>query len=100
MQARWPSPLRAVGEELEALCNIYVWPPHKRPTDGAGRHGSLHAKCAVADEQTILVSSANLTEYALSLNMELGLLVHGGDLPGRAADHLRDLMSANVLVPI
>lgn len=27
------------------------------------------------------ISSANLTEYALSLNMELGILVKGGNLP-------------------
>lgn len=59
--------IRAVGKELEALCNIYVWPSDKRPKDTAGRYGSLHAKCAVADEETALISSANLTEYALNL---------------------------------
>ena len=47
-----------------------------------------------------LISSANLTEYALNLNMELGLLVRGGDLPGRVVGHLRRLMREGVLVPV
>lgn len=91
---------RTVGEELGALCNIYVWPPDKRPRDDAGRYGSLHAKCALADEETALISSANLTEFALNLNVELGLLVHDGALPGRVVEHLRRLMDENVLVSI
>jgi cardiolipin synthase A/B len=49
---------------------------------------------------SVLISSANLTEYALNLNMELGLLVRGGDLPGHPVGHLRRLMNENVLVPI
>nr|MBA2535353.1 phospholipase [Rubrobacter sp.] len=44
---------RAVGEELEALCSIYIWPPDERPRDSAGRYGSLHAKCAVADTDAV-----------------------------------------------
>lgn len=92
--------IKAVGDELEALSKIYVWPPDKRLKDAAGRRGSLHAKCAVADEDVLLVSSANLTEYALNLNMELGLLVRGGDLPGRVVRHLQQLVEEKVLVPI
>ena len=57
----------ALGQELKSLCDIYVWPPAKRPRYAAGRHGSLHAKCAVADTDAVLVSSANLTEYAVAL---------------------------------
>jgi phosphatidylserine/phosphatidylglycerophosphate/cardiolipin synthase-like enzyme len=75
--------VKAIGEKLEVLSNIYTWPPDKRPKDAAGRHGSLHAKCAVSDATNLLISSANLTEYALNLNMELGILVRGGSLPGR-----------------
>lgn len=88
---------RAVGEELEALCNIYIWPPEERPKDTAGRYGSLHAKCAVADANAVLISSANLTEYALALNMELGLLVRGGELPSQVVAHLRQLIDGKVL---
>ena len=32
---------------------------------------------------------ANLTEYAMNLNMELGLLVKGGDAPRDLDAHLR-----------
>ena len=88
---------KAVGEELEALCNIYIWPPDGRPRDSVGRYGSLHAKCAVADTNAVLISSANLTEYALALNMELGLLVRGGNLPNRLLTHLRQLIEGSVL---
>lgn len=90
----------AIGEELEALCDIYVWPARRRPRDPAGRHGSLHAKCAVADADAVLISSANLTEYALNLNMELGLFVRGGDMPRRLVEHLRRLIDENVLIPV
>lgn len=88
---------RAVGEELEALCNIYIWPPEERPKDTAGRFGALHAKCAVADANAALISSANLTEYALALNMEMGLLVRGGELPRQVVTHLRQLIENIVL---
>jgi cardiolipin synthase len=54
----------------------------------------------VADEAALLVSSANLTEYALNLNMELGLLVRGGDLPALVVGHLRRLVEERVLLPI
>lgn len=92
--------LKALGEELKGLSKVYLWPLDKRPKDPAGRHGSLHAKCAVADEAALLVSSANLTEYALNLNMELGLLVRGGDLPGRVVGHLRQLVEEDTLVSV
>lgn len=89
----------ALGEELEGLCDVYVWPSEKRPKDTGGRHGSLHAKCAVADTDAVLISSANLTEYALALNMELGVLVRGGELPKRVVEHLQRLIDEGTLSP-
>lgn len=61
--------LDALGKEMRDLASVYVWLLESRPKDGAGRHGSLHAKCAVADGARLLVSSANLTEFALNMNM-------------------------------
>lgn len=52
---------------------VYVWPIERRPTDERARHGTLHAKGLVIDERMAFVTSANLTEDALSLNMELGI---------------------------
>jgi phosphatidylserine/phosphatidylglycerophosphate/cardiolipin synthase-like enzyme len=92
--------IKAMGEELEALSNVYIWPPEKRPKDAAGRHGSLHAKCAVSDGTKLLVSSANLTEYALSMNMELGVLLRGGRLPGRVKEHLQRLITEGMLTSV
>ena len=92
--------IKAVGGELEALSNIYTWPLDKRPKDAAGRHGSLHAKCAVSDGTDLLISSANLTEYALNMNMELGILGRGGSLPGRVVRHLQQLVDEETLMPV
>ncbi len=92
--------LEALDEEMRDLASVYVWPLERRPKDLAGRHGSLHAKCAIVDGARLLVSSANLTEFALNMNMELGLLVRGEDLPGRVVEHLNQLIRERVLVPL
>lgn len=84
--------LAAFGAEVRQAARIYVWPLEKRPRAADGRHGSLHAKVAVADGRVMLVSSANLTEYALTLNMELGVLIRGGPAAGRVAEHLARLV--------
>lgn len=89
--------LVAFGTPVAAQAEIYRWPLQQRPTDSEGRHGSLHAKCAVADKQSMLISSANLTHYALELNMELGLLVRGGSLPQQVNDHIQQLIQRGVL---
>ena len=87
----------ALGPAVGKMAAVYVWPVDKRPVDGHGRHGSLHAKCAVADDAVLFVSSANLTAYALTLNMELGLLVQGGSAPRAVADHFTRLIAKGVL---
>jgi hypothetical protein len=42
------------------------------------RLGGHRARIAVADGQAKSISSANLTEYAMTLNIGTRLLVHGG----------------------
>ena len=37
----------------------------------------------MADGEWLFLSSANLTEYAFTINMELGMLVTGGTMPSR-----------------
>jgi phosphatidylserine/phosphatidylglycerophosphate/cardiolipin synthase-like enzyme len=90
-------PQRALGLGVTAGIEVYVWPPDQRPADAAGRTGSLHMKCAVADEGLILISSANLTEYAFDLNMELGVIVRNRELGSRLTAHFRDLIQRGVL---
>jgi cardiolipin synthase C len=77
--------------------SFYVWPADQRPVLGSGV-ARLHAKGAVADDHTALVTSANITEYAISQNMELGLLIRGGPVPRRLARHFDALVSKGVLV--
>jgi phosphatidylserine/phosphatidylglycerophosphate/cardiolipin synthase-like enzyme len=43
------------------------------------------------------LSSANLTEYAFADNMELGLLVTGGTLPGQVEEQFDRLIGMGVL---
>ena len=90
-------PLRAVGDELLRHATLWTWPLEARERDARGRHGSLHAKCALADRRRLFVSSANLTADALALNMELGVIVEGGTLPGEVAEHFEALMKHGVL---
>jgi phosphatidylserine/phosphatidylglycerophosphate/cardiolipin synthase-like enzyme len=89
----------ALGGDVAQRAQIYVWPLEKRLRTADGRCGSLHAKIAVADGQTMLISSANLTEYAMTLNMEMGLLVQGGPLPARVETHLERLVEQGVFQP-
>ncbi len=77
-----------------------TWPAELRPKMAKGTRASLHAKCAVADGKRLLVSSANLTEFALTLNIELGLLVEGDDAPRRVQQHLESLFQTETLRPV
>jgi phosphatidylserine/phosphatidylglycerophosphate/cardiolipin synthase-like enzyme len=92
--------IRALGVAVAASSTVYVWPLDQRLRDPAGRHGSLHAKCAVADRGCLLVSSANLTEHAFTLNLEIGLLVRGGRLPALVESYFEQLIRSRVLRPV
>ncbi len=83
----------ALGEEILSAVEVFEWPWEKRVADPDGRRGSLHAKVAIADAAIMLVSSANLTEYALKRNIELGVLIEEGQLPASVESHLDVLES-------
>ena len=57
-------------------------------------------KCAVSDARTLFLTSANLTEYAFTINMELGVLVTGGKLPAQVQEHFDQLISSLALADI
>jgi phosphatidylserine/phosphatidylglycerophosphate/cardiolipin synthase-like enzyme len=88
--------LRALGGDVAACSAVYFWPKEKRGQE-SGKVGILHVKCAVADGQVLFLSSANLTEYAFSINMELGVLVTGGKLPGLVQEHFDTLIRNGTL---
>lgn len=90
--------LRALGDQVASVCSVYYWPKEVRPTGKDGKRGILHVKCAVADGHRLFLSSANLTDYAFTINMELGLLITGGPLPNRVDHHFKSLVADKVLV--
>ncbi|HEY6331055.1 MAG TPA: DISARM system phospholipase D-like protein DrmC [Blastocatellia bacterium] len=88
--------IRALGDKVAACTSLYYWPAEHRVCDESGKRGILHVKCAVSDGARLFLSSANLTEYAFTINMELGLLVTGGNLPRSIEEHFDRLVSSGV----
>lgn len=90
----------SLGLELALRCHIYEWPMANRPVttyrDSGGRiresHATLHAKIAVADDAFLFLSSANLTQHAMSHNVEMGVLIRAGDEPSRVKRHFQALV--------
>lgn len=76
-----------------AGARIYFW--DKKVGDFVG--GKVHAKVAVADEHVSFISSANLTGHAMEKNMEVGVLIRGGDVPERLHQHLNALVTTSVV---
>ncbi|MEU5402631.1 DISARM system phospholipase D-like protein DrmC [Streptomyces sp. NPDC005963] len=66
---------------------VRVWHRHSAGT------GVLHAKLIAADRHTALLGSANLTDRALSDNIELGVVLRGTEAVGPLVDHFRWLTS-------
>lgn len=89
--------VHALGQAIATRSRLFEWPPEARPRDPRGWTGRLHAKCALADDAVLLVSSANLTGAALDANMEMGVLLKGGRLPLLAARHFDDLIRTGTL---
>ena len=94
--------VKAFGIDLALRCHMYEWEMEKRPFKLVGdsyskvekkKYATLHAKLAVADDTQLFISSANLTEYAMLHNIEMGVLIKGGDEPGRVRKHLQSLVA-------
>jgi len=78
--------------------DVYVWSSDKKLPGQLS--GAVHAKCAVADGELAFITSANLTSAAMERNMELGVLVKGGDLPFELHRHLEALITTNIIEKI
>lgn len=85
------------GSDILSRAQILVWPIEQRPKDSEGRHGSLHAKCAVADKEWVFISSANLTHYALMLNLEMGALIYNRVLADEILCQFHTLIESGLL---
>lgn len=81
------------------------WPGTSRPAvfydpralDPEESSGVLHAKAVVVDDETVFVTSANLTEAALERNIELGLLIRDRALATSVVAHFRGLIDRRLL---
>ncbi len=94
------STLKALGPAIASTCKVFFWPVENRAKDAQGKPGILHVKCAVSDSRWLFLSSANLTEYAFTLNMELGLLITGGPLPEQVEKHFEQTIQKGILVKL
>lgn len=100
------SPANELVRRFGARFWNHEWPGTARPRvfydpralDPEGPGGVLHAKAVVADDQSVFVTSANLTEAALDGNIELGLLVRDRALAASIASHFRVLIEKEMLV--
>ncbi len=86
-----------LGRTIAGRALILFWPVQKRARDEQGRSGLMHVKAAVADSQVAFLSSANLTDAALERNMELGVLVRGGNMPGAIDELIDSLIESGAL---
>lgn len=93
---------RVTYDSVKAMKNIlpsievYVWSSDMKVLPGQ-LSGAVHAKCAVADGELAFITSANLTSAAMERNMELGVLVRGGELPFELHRHLEALIYTKVI---
>ncbi len=94
------STLRALGPEVEACSSVHYWPVEQRKLSATNKPGILHVKCAVADGEWLFLSSANLTQQAFTINMELGMLVRGGATPATVERLFDRLIREQQLCPI
>jgi putative cardiolipin synthase len=91
----------AAFAEIQQDASFWIWPARRRPAVGASR-AALHAKVIAADERVALIGSANLTDKALAVNLELGVIIRDPEIVGRIVRHFRSLMQpeTGVLEPI
>jgi phosphatidylserine/phosphatidylglycerophosphate/cardiolipin synthase-like enzyme len=83
------------------------WPGSSRPSvfydpralEQEGPGGVLHAKAVVADD-TVFITSANLTEAALDRNIELGVLVRDRAFALTVGGYFRNLIDRDLLKPL
>ena len=88
--------LKAFPSALIKVAEVYHWPVEKRERNQAGRPGKLHAKVAIVDD-TVLISSANLTDDAFNRNLEVGVLVRNPEYLVSAKAYLESMITEATL---
>lgn len=78
---------------LVPTAKLYAW----RERAAQFADGRVHAKVAVADGDVCFITSANLTGHAMEQNMEVGVLISGGDIPKLILDHFLALVDTRLI---
>lgn len=93
---RGPDPRAAFGD-LTGDLRFWHWPAEHRAGPAA-----LQAKILAADQRIALLGSANLTDRALQVNIEVGVVLHDPEKVSRLTRHFGALMrpGAGPLVPM
>jgi phosphatidylserine/phosphatidylglycerophosphate/cardiolipin synthase-like enzyme len=89
----------ALGNKIINRADIFIWQKNHRPQNAQGKYGSLHIKGLISDLEYLFITSANLTEYALTLNLEMGLLIKNQSLAKQINDQFNQLILNSILVP-
>ena len=94
------SGINAFSSSIFKIATFYNWPIENRPRSMYGKYGSLHAKIAVADQKKVFVSSANLTDYAMDLNMEMGVIIEDREIGEKITGLFNQMILNSVLKEI
>lgn len=94
------SGVKAFSSALFNLASFYQWPIENRPHTIDGKFGSLHAKLAVSDWKNVFISSANLTDYAMDLNIEMGVLIEDKAIGVQITNLFNNLIVSSVFKKI
>lgn len=78
--------------------SIYFDP--RSVTNDRSKRASLHAKCVVVDERELFISSANFTERAQNMNVEVGVRFASETLARQLVDHFKSLVGVGALKPL
>jgi len=78
---------------LVPSARLYAWREKSDPFSD----GRVHAKVVIADGRICFITSANLTGHAMEKNMEAGVLISGGNIPGLLNDHLQSLVDTMII---
>ncbi|MFY1668621.1 DISARM system phospholipase D-like protein DrmC [Plantactinospora sp. WMMB334] len=70
---------------------FWHWPASRRSAAG-GSTAAMHAKIIAADRRAALITSANLTDRALSSNLEVGVVLRDPEPVHRLVAHFSALM--------
>lgn len=91
-------PRMMLSNHIREKASLYVWPLSQRDFDSENRYGALHAKVAVSDQEQVFITSANLTDYAMQRNIELGTIIHDATLARRMVEQFNRMINKGILV--